>query len=93
MHLSCLKLLGVSIVEFYEVWIHLDSYPDIGEIPLNAETHKMTISEILEARGTNTITHMFIERSNIPEQLDKIAPDLQQLRLNKMLNIVDQIVR
>ena len=90
---TMIVILIVEISEVFELWFRLDNGPEIDEIPPNTETLKMTLSEILEARGTHKITHMFIEQCNIPDSIDQIAPELIQLRLDRIPNIDSQISR
>lgn len=89
MLLDCL----FDTTEIYEVWLRHDGEEWIDEIPPGVDTKKMTLSEIVSIRENRSITHMFLERCNIPEDLHKVAPDLQQLRLDKIADIELQFDR
>lgn len=77
----------------YQIWYRHASQPDIDDISNidDRELKLKSLSELLAAAKKINITHMFI-RGNIPPNLDRLAPNLKQLRLSRIAS-EDQLQR
>ena len=74
--------------EEYDIWYRHSGQPEPDNIP--GRHSYQTMSEIQRDVGDNTITHMSIRESDMPDNLSTVAPHLIYLRLYKIYNITDE---
>ena len=73
--------------ERYNIWYRHSGQPEPDKIP----GHRyQTMSAIQRDVGDNTITHMSIYDSDMPDNLSTVAPHLIYLRLYYIRNITDE---